>query len=147
MLYLDHMVSERTLSPRPPDRTGAAALPDFLCESLRRSGGVARIISIGLHGHGVRLALHAQHAVQHAPRLAAPRRGIVLYRSRPILARRSVFAQRTFATPARPEEIGRFAVFLMAVEVAISMFVGSQERADTVPGGGWRWRDTGAPYQ
>ena len=135
MLYLDHMVSERN-AVAASTRTvpGAAALPDFLCEfasALRRSG--PDHLNCGLHGHGVRLALHAQHGGQ--PRAQARRAlagGIVLYREPADFGTPERVRTTDIATPARPEEIGRFAVFLMAVEVAdLNVPSAPTERADT----------------
>ena len=129
-----------TLSPRPLGPYRARRRSQISCaNSLRRSGGVARIISTAAFtGMASDWPFMLNTAVSHAPRLAAPSpAGLYCTVSRPILARRSVFAQRTLQLRHVQRRLAGSPCSSWPSRWPISMFRRLPQSAQIrVPGGG-----------
>jgi len=119
-----------------PTRTvaGTAPLPNLLGEFAPALGwGRPDHLHRCRNGHLVRLAFHAQHGGEPLTEACSPfAGGIVLYREPADSSTPERIRATDIAASARPEEIGRFAVFLMAVEVAdLNVASASAKNADT----------------
>jgi len=139
-----------TLSPRPLGPYRARRRSRFPgANSLRRSGGVARIIHCGLHdGMASDWPFTAQHGGQ--PRAQARRAlagGIVLYREPADFGTPERVRTTDIATPARPEELAGSPCSSWPSRWPISCFRRLPQSAQDTSSRrrGWRWRDTGAP--
>ena len=110
-----------------------APRPDILCEiraSLRRCG--ADHLHGRGHRHRIRFAPHGENGAEpRAETRGALAGGVVLYREPSDSGTPERVRTADVAAPARPEEIGRLAVFLMAVEVAdLNVALGAAQGAD-----------------